>query len=298
MPNVLDAEPLRALARRAGLKIDDAGVRARFERLAFQRLMSDARNFRPATGAEIDAAPDWAHRAFARGEVLSVCKLDRGAAMRLHGLARQLSATCRLARADIAKRAQQAHMIAAARAFLLKIERASFEVARDKARVFARLWSELANPSDFDPVCERRVVKATYDRVWLRVISLAELRALGREFRNCLARAERNNLYGAGLCNGRCQFWVLRDRNGRGLVVVMASAPHADYFDEAKGPRNGSVNAYQLDLALLAEAIGFRPDTPPSSPAGARARVRAPCSCQRCLPSAHDPPLRLDAPAP
>ena len=57
MPNVLDAEPMRAFARRAAGKIADKKIRERYEKMVFDRLMADSRNFRPALQAEIDEAP-------------------------------------------------------------------------------------------------------------------------------------------------------------------------------------------------------------------------------------------------
>lgn len=298
MPNVLDAEPLRVMARRAGRKIDERKVRERFERLAFELLLSDPRNFRLAADAEIDAGPDWAQRAVARGEAVSVCALHRGATQRVHALARQLAATCKLAAADASLRSHQAHLIIAARAFLARVDRANLEVTTQKARHFSRLWSELDDIGDFDSLCTAAIVEVTQRRVWRRVTSLAELRSVGREFRNCLARAHRDCPYGHALCSGAAQYWVLRDGDGGGLAAVKVSMPELGFFDEAKGPRNGSVSAYRLDIALLARAIGLDPDPPPSSPAGGAARTARPCRCVGCMPRAHDPPLLLDAAAP
>jgi hypothetical protein len=296
MPNVLDSEPLRAFARRAALKIEDEKVRARFERLAFEQLLTDVRNFRPANSAEIEAGPDWARRAALSGQALAVFQLNRSASAHLHLLARRLATTCKLAAADASKRRHQQHMIGAARAFIGKIERANFDVTADKARLFAGAWSDLDADGDFDLLCEARAVPSSCGRTWFRVTSVAELHSVGREFRNCIAHMATENTYSHGLRCGLRQFWVLRDRDGVGLVLAMADAPLATQFLEVQGPRNSSIRAYRLDLARLSAAIGLRPSDPPSSPAGAAARRPPPCRCQRCRPRAAPLPLSAAAP--
>lgn len=269
MPNVLDAEPIRAFVRRAGAKIADEKIAAQFERIAFKRLLEDPLNFRPARPAELESAPDWARAAHARGEEISVFKLSRGAALRIHGVARRLAHTCKLAAYDCADRPRDATIIAAAREFLDKFERAKFEVAARKALFFARLYATWIDDGDNDPLCPAQIVLSGSGRVWRRVTTMAELRAVGREFCNCLARASSGSAYGGHLRRSQAQFWVLRDSEAAGLIVAMASAPHAVVFSEVRGPRNAHVSADNTDLRRLASAIGIYPPTPPPPPASA-----------------------------
>lgn len=294
MPNVLDAEPLRAFAKRASKKIKHPTVAARFERLAFERLLSDERNFRPAFPLEIDLAPDWAQRAYERGEALSVFKLHRAASARLHTLTRRLAATLAIALSSEAKRPRDAATITAAREFLEKLERAGYDVIATKANNFARVFETWDAERDTDEVCPARAIEATNGRTWLRITSVAQLRSIGREFRNCLARTARTSTYGGGLALGMSQFWVLRDADGVGMIVALAPAPLATRFLEVRGPLNAMIRSDDADLQILAAAIGMKPKAPPPqvppiSPALALAAGLTPCQCQRCVPRTRVP---------
>ena len=108
-------------------------------------------------------------------------------------------------------------------------------------------------------------------RTWHRIVSLAELWQVGREFHNCLARTSRYiGAYGRRLRDGDAQFWVLRDQTGRGLIVVMVCMLEKR-MSEARLPRNGGVHPDDPDLVRLGEAKGWRrpngnfgaPITPP-----------------------------------
>lgn len=287
MPNVLDAEPLRAFAQRAAKKIPDAGVRARFERLAYEQLLADAANFRAACAEEIAAAPRWARTAAARDESVFVFKLSRSASTRLHNVARWLGATCELARADLVKQAHLIGPILSARRLIAKIDHAAYSVIADKAHELARAHALIYSDADLAPRCEPRVIAATGDHRWHLITSVAALHAIGREFRNCLARAPHCEQHAASLRVGRRQFWVLRDKNGAGLVVAMADAPAATHFIEVRGPNNAAVRNRQGDLARLGAAIGIPPEpTPPAQArisAVLREALRGDCVCPRCV---------------
>lgn len=304
MPNVLDAEPLRAFAKRASRKIKDEKVAARFERLAFERLISDERNFRPALPLEIDLAPEWAQRAHGRGETVSVFRLNRAVSARLHTLARRLAATLEISTSSEAKRPHDAATITAAREFIEKLERASYDVIASKAHTFSRAFDTWSAERDTDDVCPACAVEATKGRTWLRITSVAQLRSIGREFRNCLARTARTSSYGGGLALGMSQFWVLRDVDGAGMIVALAPAPMATHFLEVRGPLNAVIHPDNADLLKLAAAIGMRPNTPPPKPppvTGAALALAAGdlalCQCQRCVPRRRAPLReRLSAP--
>ncbi len=295
MPNVLDAEPLHAFAKRASKKIQHPTVAARFERLAFERLLSDERNFRPAFPLEIDLAPDWAKRACERGEALSVFILHRSTSARLHTLARRLAATLSIALSSEAKRPRDAATITAAREFLAKLDSASYDVIASKAQHFARAFYAWDTERDTDDVCPAHAVEATKGRTWLRVTSVTQLRSIGREFRNCLARTQRTSTYGGGLALGMSQFWVLRDVDGAGLIVALAPAPLATHFIEVRGPLNTMIHPENADLLKLAAAIGMRPNSPPPKPpaiTGAALALAAgltSCQCPRCVPRRRAP---------
>lgn len=269
MPNVLDAAPMRALARRAARKIADGAVAERFERLAFRRLLDEPRNFRPARGDEIAMGPDWARAAHARGETISVFHPNRAAANRLHTVARRLAHTCEIALGPTADYPICAAHISAARRFLNKFDRVSFDTAAVKALHYSRLRAEWEANRDAVEVCPPQTIPATVGRYWERAPSVARLRATGREFHNCLAAVGRpTSSYAAMLRHGIVQFWVLHAPDGSGLVVAMASLLEEVEFIEVKGPRNSRINLDHPDLALLGAAIGIaaRASPPPLPP--------------------------------
>lgn len=268
MPNVLDAAPLRALARRAARKIADRRISERFERLAFRRLLDEPRNFRPARDDEIALGPDWARAAHARGETVSVFKPNRALANRLHVVARRLAHTCEVAHGLTADYPICAAHISAAQRFLDKFDRVSFDTAAIKALHYSRLRAEWEANQDAVEVCPQQTIAATMGRSWERVPSVARLQATGREFHNCLAASSRASSYAAMLRRGIAQFWVLRGPDGAGLVVAMASLLKDAEFIEVKGPRNARINLGHPDLALLGAAIGVaaRPPPPPTPP--------------------------------
>jgi hypothetical protein len=128
-------------------------------------------------------------------------------------------------------------------------------------------------------------VAATQGRAWTRITSLAALRAVGREFSNCLARTQLTSTYGGHLQEGRAQFWVLRDARGVGLMVAMASTASPTEFREVKGPRNTPVSRANIDLQCLADAILSAP-MPPPDPTPVSGALRRP----------EPPPRRAAAP--
>lgn len=291
MANVLDIDPLRALAQRASARIADKAIATRYERLAINQLLTDVRNFRPANPEDLKDAPAWAREAYGRGEEISVFKTNRALAARLHSVARRLADTCRVAAAEEAKHPGDEGRIKDAREFLAKFGRANFDTAAKKSLHFSRLLTVWEDDADATLVCQPRTLVLLNGRSWDRVTSVKDLRALGREFVNCLSRTKRTGGYGAMLVQGAAQFWVLRDVGGKGLVVAMAPAPSATHFMEVKGPRNAPVRLDDADLVQLGLVIGIRPSPPPPPPpfppAGALVAVRAtrePCLCNLCQP--------------
>lgn len=278
MPNVIDVEPIRAFAHRAAARISNDTVRARFERLAFERLLNDERSFRAAREHEIAAAPDWARRAIARGDAVVVFAVNRAAAQRIHNVARRLADACCVASADAGAHAGYGAYIAAAIDFVQKFERVNFEVAARKALLFSRVRLAWQSDGDSKLVCSAETVAATQGRTWSRICSISELRVVGRELVNCLSRAANTSSYGGALAKGHGQFWVLRDHRGAGLIVAYAARVTPTHFSEVKGPRNTPVSPDNPDLLRLADALGMKPRTPPRpppSPAAAAATLNA-----------------------
>lgn len=294
LPNVLCIDPVRALAKRASAKIADKIIAERFERLAVDRLLKDPRNFRPAKASELTDAPIWAVEAYVRSEEVSVFKTNRALAARLHSVARRIADTCKVAASEIAAHPTDATRIGAAREFLAKFGRVNFEIAARKALDFSRLLIAWQDDTDAKLACEPRTIVLLNTRRWIRVTSVKELRAVGREFANCLARTQITGGYGGMLINGQAQFWVLRDMDGKGLIVAMAPGRAPTHFPEVRGPRNARVRLDDDDLRKLALAIGILPAPPPppppppaAPPAGVLAVVlaaRQPCRCNLCIP--------------
>jgi hypothetical protein len=266
MPNVLDAEPMRALARRAASKIKAPRVAARFAQLAFARLLADPNNFRPATPEDLRCAPDWVGNALSRGEEISVFRPNRAASARLHTVARRLAETCALTETDPGACPEDARSIEAARRFLDSIERSSFEVTARKALYYSRIELDRRDSRSREPLCPAQEHPATQGRTWRRITSFAELRAVGREFRNCLAKASSSGAYGAALRTGSGQFWVLRQDNGAGMIVAMAAVAARAHFLEVRGPNNAIIPADNADLARLAAALGMTSPEKPQPP--------------------------------
>jgi hypothetical protein len=292
---------MRIFARRAARKISDEKAALRFERFALAQLLDDPRNFRPARALELDFAPEWARAARDRGEEVVVFRLSDAAARRLRTFARKLADTCKVAATDPAKHPTDLSSIVNARAFLSKINRVTYDVALDKAKAFSRKLAAWEEEQDSDPLCPEGSVVASGGKVWLRVRSPTELRAVGREFVNCLARASTNSYYISMLRTRLAQFWVLRDSAGKGLIVVMAATTQPIEMLEVRGPRNARVAKDDPDLFTLATALGMnpprRPPPPPPFSGGAAlalAASRPECQCTTCrmVRLRFDTPLR------
>jgi hypothetical protein len=312
LPNVLDIDPVRALARRAAARITDEAIAKRYEKLAIDRVLKDPRNFRPVRASELAGAPGWAREAHARGEIVSIYRANKGVCARLHTVGRRLADACTVACTDLRTQPDDRAAIEAARRFLATFKRADFETAARKALAFSRLLESWRTDLDVEAVCPAQTIVLLRGRAWHRITSLVELRKVGREFHNCLSRATRAGSYGGMLVAGCAQFWVLRDLEGKGLIVAMAPAPQATQFTEVKGPGNAHVRADNPDLVELGIAIGVTPP-PPSPPptAGARfgeippgivdllAQLQQPCRCNLCAPRfAPRPRLRQRSAAP
>lgn len=274
MPNVLDTAPIQAFACRAAERIGDAAIRARFIRLAFTGLMADSRNFRPASPEELAAAPDWARKAVVKGETLSVFELRHSARMRIHDVARRVAHTCQLAATDVAANPSRISAALMARAFLDTFDRISFEVMARKAGYYARIYDNADCDEDTKATCAAQSVLCANGRVWRRITSIAELRAVGREFHNCLARSTRASSYGRKLTRGAAQFWVLRDQSGAGHFVAQAPGANPQFFTEVRGPHNALVNIHHADFTRLACAIGIQRGDPPPPASAADASPR------------------------
>lgn len=294
MPNVLCIDPVRALAKRASAKIAVKSIAHRFERLAVLHLLKDSRIFRPVKASELAAAPPWAAEAHSRGEELVVFKSNRALAARLHTVARRIADACKVAETEIATHPNDAAKIVAAREFLAKFSRVNFETAAKKALAFSRVLLAWQDDLDAKPLCEPRTIFLLNGRRWILVTSVKELRAIGREFMNCLGRTQSSGGYGGMLMKGHAQFWVLRDIGGKGLIVAMAAGRAPTHFMEVKGPRNAHVRLDDEDLHALSLIIGISPAPPPppppppaAPPAGVLAIVlaaRQPCRCNLCMP--------------
>ncbi|MBL8546720.1 MAG: hypothetical protein JNL81_09650 [Hyphomonadaceae bacterium] len=301
MSNVIDLEPLRVTVRRAAAKIGNAELAERFTRIATDYMIRDGRCFRPATPAELERAPSWARNAVARGEPVSVYKRSSALTARLNVVARRLADTRAVAAADWTKRTEAGPDILAAGLFLKKFDRVNFDTAARKALAFSRVLSSWRETDDASPSCDAQSLVLLSGQIWHRITSVAELRRIGGEFKNCLARTTSTGGYGASLKRGKAQFWVLRDLAGAGLIVAMAPAPLATFFQEVKGPSNARVRADAPALVQLGIALGVNPP-PPEPPKPPRPPVmtipigilpavleaRQPCRCSLC-----DPQLRL-----
>ena len=292
MFNVIDVNPLRALAKRASDRIPNRELAQRFEKIAFDRLVKDARNFRAARQSDIDIAPAWAREAHARGEELSVYRSNGALAARVHTVARRIAEAHDVAQTEITKRPDDAAAIAEAVEFIAKFSRMNFDTAARKALTFSRVYQNWKDQDDALSVCDAQSLVLLGGRIWHRITSVIDLRKVGGEFRNCLARTTRDSAYGSQLARGSAQFWVLRDMQGAGLIVAMAPAPLATHFLEVKGPNNVAIRSDNAELAQLGVLIGVRPRTPepqppPSGPASLAATLAAltqPCRCTLCYP--------------
>lgn len=314
MPNVLDIDPVRALARRAAARIVDETIAKRYEKLVIDRVLRDASNFRPIQEAELASAPGWARQAHARGEVVSVYKPNRGVCARVHTVGRRIADAYTVAMTEPDTKPTDRAAIEAARKFLTKLSRANFDVAARKALVFSRVLAGWEENAEAQELCPAQTIILLRGRAWHRITSVIELRQVGREFGNCLARTTRTGSYGGMLASGRAQFWVLRDLQGKGAIVAMAPAPQATQFTEVKGPGNAPIRADDPDLVELGIAIGVRPPPPPPLPPPPRtprygeippgivdllAQMQQPCRCDLCVPRfAARPRLRQRSAAP
>ncbi|ANP47331.1 hypothetical protein ATE48_16110 [Candidatus Viadribacter manganicus] len=272
LPNVLDIAPLNALAERASRRISDPAIAKRYQKLAADRVRANPRSFRPATAAELSVAPAWAQAAAERGETISVFRSNGAMAARLHTVARHINDAVRLAAMDANADSEHSTTIEDARRFIAKFGRVNFSDAALKATKFAHALAAWEGNADTRDVCEDQSLVLLSGRIWRRITSVAQLRKIGREFSNCLARTSRVSSYGAMLARGTAQFWVLRDLEGGGHMVACAPAPLAMRFTEVKGPRNAPISPDHPDLLQLGVALGVRPSPPPRPPLPPRPR--------------------------
>lgn len=298
MPNVLDIGPVNALAARTSRRITNPTVAKRYTTLARERILRNPRCFRPATEAELSTGPDWIEDALKRGETISVYQRNGAMAARLYAVAQRINDVERLSMMDERAKPEHTDTIKEARRFLTKIANANFDDAARKALQLSNILAVWEGAADSTEMCEDQSLVLLSGRIWRRVTSLTALRAVGREFENCLARASRAGGYGAMLFGGTGQFWVLRDLAGVGHIVACASAPLATRFIEVKGPRNAHIANDHPDLMQLGTALGVRAVSPlrPSRPPAPRQsdvaeRMREllqqphqPCHCALCRP--------------
>ena len=308
MPNVLDIGPVNALAARTSRPITNPTVAKRYTKLASERILCNPRCFRPATEAELSAAPVWVEGALKRGETISVYQRNPAMAARLYSVARRINDVERLSAMDETAKPDRTATIKEARRFLSKITNANFDDTARKALQLSDILAVWEGVADTTEMCDDQSIVLLSGRIWRRVTSLTALRAVGREFNNCLARTSRAGGYGAMLFGGTAQFWVLRDLEGVGHVVACASAPLARRFIEVKGPRNAHVPNDHPDLLQLGTLLGVRPapPRPPSRPPLPLAprygeipvimremleQLQQPCRCSLCQPRAPRPTL-------
>jgi hypothetical protein len=267
MPNVIDIKPLRARAR------VETDQRPSHLASVSRRLRFDRTSARPA--ATFRAA---------RKRILNapgIFVLCQSARMRLHNVARRIAHTCQLAAMDLETHPERFAGAFLAREFLSKFDRASFDVVARKASYYASLYDNADCDGETKAACAAQSAPCANGRVWRRITSLAELRATGREFHNCLARSSRASTYGRKLRRGFSQFWVLRDQNGAGLMVAQAPTERPLWFNEVRGPHNAIISSDNADLQRLAYA-GRR-----CACAGASAPLKCLLLSARMLRSAH-----------
>lgn len=299
MPNVLDMSSVDALAARTSRRITNRAVAKRFTTLARERILRNPRCFRPATEAELSTGPHWIEDALKRGETISVYLRNAAMATRLYTVARRINDVERLSAMDERAKPERTATIKEARRFLSKMANANFDDTARKALQLSNILAAWERTADSTEMCDDQSLVLLSGRIWRRVTSLTALRAVGREFENCLARATRSGGYGAMLFGGTGQFWVLRDLNGAGHIVACATAPLATRFVEVKGPRNARIASDHADLLQLGTALGVRPaPIPVPTPAAPRygdiptrmrellQQLHQPCRCQLCQPRA------------
>lgn len=308
MSNILDIEPLRIIAARASAKIGDADLAKRYTRIALARMIEHPSALRPATKDDLEHAPAWAIQAFESGAELSVYRRNAALAARINIVAQRIADTRTVAASDLLQRPDGAAIILEARRFLAKFDRVNFDTAARKALIFSRALATWRDNDDARPLCEAQSLVLLSGAIWHRITSLSELRRIGVEFRNCLARATSAGGYGAYLKRGQAQFWVLRNLDGRGLMVVMTQAPLAKRFNEVKGPGNARIAPDHAALIQLGVALGVQPPPPPPPPpprppsvgiSPAVLAARTPCRCRLCDPLyVRAPRLRRSGSAP
>lgn len=261
---VLDRAPIAESARRLAGKIDDPVVAARFAKLAFEELRADPRNLRPAEAADLAGAPDWARRKFNRGVPLFVFAACRSSLAPLRRVARQLESTCAeayylaaLPRAELGPR--ESAMLDVMRDFIAKIAKPDLATLDAKSRLFAReRKARLDEARANEAVCAREEMFAAPGLVWRRLASVAEMWAVGAEFRNCMARGSANSAnFARQLRGGVGHFFVLRDHMGKGLMVALAY-PNQAKIEDVRGPANAMIDADDPSILMLAEARGWR----------------------------------------
>lgn len=261
---VLDRAPLAECARRLAGKIDNPAVAARFARLAYEQLRADPRNVRPAEAADLVGAPDWARRKVRTGAPVYVFAACPSSLARLRRVARQLQHTCAeayyldtLPRARLNPR--EAAMCDLMRDFIAKIAKPDFATVDAKSRLFARdRKSRLDETRANEIVCAPEKIRVAGWLAWERIASVAQMWAVGEEFRNCMARGSANSAaYARQLRTGEGHFFVLRDAAGKGLMVALAY-PAQMRIEDVRAPANAIVDPEHPAVLALCFARGWR----------------------------------------
>jgi|CXWL01.1.fsa_nt_gi hypothetical protein len=267
---VLDRAPVAEKARAIAGKIDDPVVAARFAKVAFEQLLADPRNVRAAEEADLIGAAAWARRKFKRGVPLYVFSPCQSSLARLRRVARQLQQTCdeALYLGTLGKPSGRERMMRDLMCeFISKIVKPDFATLDVKSRLFAReRKARIDLLRAAEPVCEDEEIYAAPGLVWRRLISVAQMWAVGAEFHNCMARGSANSAaYARHLRSGIGHFFVLRDHTGKGVMVALGY-PNLTKLEDVRGPGNVQIDPDSPALVVLAEARGWRTHAPRRAP--------------------------------
>jgi hypothetical protein len=282
MNNFICTAALEKMALRVAAPIPDRRAAQRYGALARHALLTDPRTALPASPEDLDCAPAWALKAAAEGRALHVfcpdpdlvSELRRGArALRDAWLEWRDLARAAAAPNDTLADTREDMVARFAGELFAKLERMPLDIACEKARWVSgerrRRKRAIRAEEKLFPIEE---IFAAPGRVWRRVVSTAELAAIGSEMRNCLAaRSGRHLYYARRLAADSARFWVLRDERGAVLAAVMLNAPEPRLL-EAHGPRNSPINRSDPAFCALLDARGVV--LPP--PRTARRHVSAP----------------------
>lgn len=258
MPHLIDAQPVREASAKIAALIPDPAARRRFQSLLIGRLFEDEECARPLLLEELALCAD---RVIAHASEAPLMAFDppRAKILQARRHARILRDAL-LERDDLRalKPPLQPRIdmtLRIAEEWTLKMQRMSYDALLEKARyLLSERRVRLRAERDEQPLFPPQEIAASPGRTWQRIVSVADLRRVGRDLRNCLAGPSgQRHGYVQRLREDITRFWALHDGT-RIARAVLAVDTKSGAVKEARSFRNAPFVLDGADFSALVVA--------------------------------------------